>query len=266
MAWQFLHPELGDDVAVGATVAIEGPEAHHAAVVSRVRVGERVRIADGAGRAVSGPVTAAARDRVAIAVESVEVEPPPRVELWLVQALAKGDRGELAIQAATELGATGVVPWQAARSVSRWSGDKVRKGVARWESVVREAAKQALRARIPQVGQPADLAQLESLASSGGTDAVTVVLDPEAPDALTDLCADGRSLRGAARISIVVGPEGGLDQRELDRLEAAGAVRARLGGTVLRTSTAGPAAIAVLQALVGDWSAGSQTDSFVSGP
>ncbi|MGO2112850.1 MAG: RsmE family RNA methyltransferase, partial [Pseudoclavibacter sp.] len=120
MAWQYLRPELDAAVAPGDTVAIEGDEARHAAVVSRVRVGERIRIVDGSGTAVWGPVVEASRDRVAITVEAVALEPEPSPEVWLVQALAKGDRDELAIQAATELGAAGIVPWQAARSVSRW--------------------------------------------------------------------------------------------------------------------------------------------------
>ncbi|GGA58573.1 ribosomal RNA small subunit methyltransferase E [Pseudoclavibacter endophyticus] len=251
MAWQYLHPDLDERVALGDAVAVTGSEAHHAAVVSRVRRGERIRIASGAGLAVEGLVAAVDRDRVEILVDAVVREPEPRVALWLAQALAKGDRDELAIQAATELGVAGIVPWQAARSVSRWQGDKVRKGLGRWQTVVREAAKQSMRARVPVVAEPVDLAGLAALAAD---DAMLIVLDPDGDETLPALCAPGSHLDGAERIVLVIGPEGGIEPRELDRLSEAGAIRARLGDTVLRTSTAGPAAIAVVQALIGDWS------------
>lgn len=252
MAWLYLNEGLPASLAPGDRAWIDGPEAHHAAVVSRVRHGERLRIADGRGTCAEGAVATVARDRVEIEVESVTHETAPAVDLWLVQALAKGDRGELAIQAATELGVSRVVPWQAARSVARWTGDKAAKGAARWAATVREAAKQSLRARVPVVEPLADLAAVSALAAAPG---VVVVLDPGADAALPALCLPEGPLARARRAVIVVGPEGGIDTHELATLEAAGAVRARLGSTVLRTSTAGPAAIAVVQAMLGEWAA-----------
>lgn len=249
MARQFTHPSL-DGVALGETIGVEGQEAHHAATVSRVRAGEQIRFADGRGLAVGGAVTSASRERVEITVASIDHEPAPVIELWLAQALAKGDRAELAIQAATELGVTGVVPWQAARSVSRWSGPKVQKGVARWQSVVQEAAKQSLRARTPEVAAPVDLEGLVALASD---DTTIVVLDPDAPRTLVSQLEPGGLVALSSRLVLVVGPEGGIDGREHEALDEAGAVRARLGRPVLRTSTAGPAAIAVIQAVAGAW-------------
>jgi 16S rRNA (uracil1498-N3)-methyltransferase len=159
----------------------------------------------------------------------------------LAQALAKGDRDELAIQAATELGAAGVIPWAAERSVSRWDGAKAIKGRERWASIVREASKQAIRSRVPDV---AALASTAELAVRSGR---LLVLDPLGDAALTELELDGEP------ITLVVGPEGGISPREFEQLEAAGAARVRLGSEVLRTSTAGPAALAVLNARLGRW-------------
>jgi 16S rRNA (uracil1498-N3)-methyltransferase len=161
----------------------------------------------------------------------------------LVQALAKGDRDELAVQAACELGVDEVVPWQASRSVSRWEGTKAAKGRERWATIVREAAKQAHRSWVPQVAEPASTAQL--IARSEG--ARMLILDPAATAPLSQIDADERDL------VLVVGPEGGISPEELERFEAAGAERIRLGDTVLRTSTAGPAAIAVLSVALGRW-------------
>jgi 16S rRNA (uracil1498-N3)-methyltransferase len=161
----------------------------------------------------------------------------------LVQALAKGDRDELAVQAACELGVDEVLPWQAARSISRWEGPKAVKGRERWATIVREAAKQAHRPWVPTVGEVLTTAQLIGRAAG----ARMLVLDPTAPAKLSAIEPDGRDML------LVVGPEGGIAPEELIRFEEAGAERVRLGETVLRTSTAGPAAIAVLSAALGRW-------------
>jgi 16S rRNA (uracil1498-N3)-methyltransferase len=159
-----------------------------------------------------------------------------------VQALAKGDRDELAVQAATELGVSGVIPWAAERSVTRWEGAKLEKGRARWEAIVREASKQSIRAWVPEVGE---LVSTGSMISIRGR---VLVLDPTAEVALSSV-----ALPDEGRILLVVGPEGGISPRELELLEQAGATRVRLGSEILRTSTAGPAAIAVLNARLGRW-------------
>jgi 16S rRNA (uracil1498-N3)-methyltransferase len=167
----------------------------------------------------------------------------PATRITLVQALAKGDRDELAVQASTEIGVDAVIPWSAARSVSRWEGPKAEKGRQRWATIVREAVKQSVRAWLPQVGGLAATGELASRLAG----ARILVLEPTATTALTDVRSDGRD------IALVVGPEGGITPAELDRLIAAGAEPVRLGASVLRTSTAGPAAIAVLNAVLGRW-------------
>ena len=229
--------------ATGAIVVLEGDEARHAVTVARVRIGQRVAIGDGRGRIVRGAVRAADPRRLELEVDEVQVDEASAPRITLVQALAKGDRDELAVQAATELGVDRIVPWAAARSVSRWEGAKAEKGRVRWATIVREAVKQSIRAWVPGVDAVATTAQLPARFEGERM----LLLEPTATTPLSGIRPDGRDL------VLVVGPEGGIDPRELERLEAAGAERVRLGSSVLRTSTAGPAAIAVLSASLGRW-------------
>ena len=242
MALHFLVESAGD-AAVGGLVSLTGAEAKHAAVVRRLRVGEAVTVGDGRGVWLTGVAEEVSSSRVDVRIaERVEHEPAnPR--LVLVQALAKGDRDELAVQAACELGVDEIVPWQAGRSVSRWEGPKAVKGRERWATIVREAAKQAHRTWVPEVAAPESTAQLAARAATQRV----LLLDPTAPARLSTLVPDDRDL------VLVVGPEGGIAPEELERLTAAGAERVLLGDTVLRTSTAGPAAIAVLSVALGRW-------------
>ncbi|RLK49509.1 16S rRNA (uracil(1498)-N(3))-methyltransferase [Microbacterium telephonicum] len=233
------------DARVGDAVVLTGAEAHHAVAVRRVRVGEEVTVGDGRGAWLSGVVEEpVAPKRLVVRITARRDEPASVPRLVLVQALAKGDRDELAIQAATELGVDEIVPWQAARSVSRWDAAKAAKGVARWQTIVREAAKQAHRAWVPEVAQPVTTAQLAARCA----DADVLLLEPTASVALSSLVPDL-----ARDLVLVVGPEGGIAAEELDRLADAGARAVRLGDTVLRTSTAGPAALALVNARLGRW-------------
>lgn len=242
MALHFLVESAGDAVA-GGLVSLTGSEAKHAAVVRRLRVGEAVTVGDGRGVWLTGVAEEVSPSRVDVRIaERVDHEPAsPR--LVLVQALAKGDRDELAIQAACELGVDEIVPWQAGRSVSRWEGPKAVKGRERWATIVREAAKQAHRTWVPEVAAPESTAQLAARAATQRV----LLLDPTAPTRLSALAPDDRDL------VLVVGPEGGIAPEEVEKLTAAGAERVLLGDTVLRTSTAGPAAIAVLSVALDRW-------------
>jgi 16S rRNA (uracil1498-N3)-methyltransferase len=242
MANQYLSEDLGTPV-VGDTAVVSGAEARHAVTVSRLAVGENVRVGNGSGLVASGIVTAVGPSEFRFDVDAVDDVPRPSPAIWLVQALAKGDRDELAIQAATELGVDGVIPWTASRSISRWEGTKVAKGQERWAAVVREATKQSARAWMPEVAPLVSTKQLAALAE--GTR--MIVLDPLGESSLANISLDDRDL------VLVVGPEGGISAAEFELLYAAGAVGARLGNSILRTSTAGPAAIAVLSAKLGRW-------------
>lgn len=242
MAHFYLNEELADAVA-GTRVQLTGAEARHAVTVSRLHAGERVVIGNGAGLVVAGTIVTAEPALLEIEADAVTLAPPANPGIWLAQALAKGDRDEMAVQAATELGADGVIPWSAQRSISRWEGAKVAKGHARWEAIVREATKQSVRAWLPEVAPLVTTKQLAALAAT----TQMVVLDPTGEIALTAVDTDTRD------VVVVVGPEGGIAPAELEALRAAGASVVRLGDNVLRTSTAGPAAIAVLSAKLGRW-------------
>ncbi|MCU1446817.1 16S rRNA (uracil(1498)-N(3))-methyltransferase [Cryobacterium sp.] len=248
MAHFFLSETLGDaqgEPAVGSTVSLTGAEAKHAVTVSRVRPGETLLLGDGAGLVLGVSVLSADPAELTARVDSVRRTRPAAPRIVLVQALAKGDRDELAVQAATELGIDGVVPWAASRSVSRWEGAKIAKGQARWAAIVREASKQSIRPWLPTVSPLTSTKQLAALAGSTRM----LLLEPSAADRLTTIGQPAENLD----IVLVVGPEGGIAPSELDILERAGATRVRLGDTVLRTSTAGPAAVAILNAALGRW-------------
>jgi 16S rRNA (uracil1498-N3)-methyltransferase len=243
-----LHFLLDDASAagVGDAILLTAAEAHHAATVRRVREGEAVTVGDGRGAWLEGSCESVGPREVIVRITGRTDVPALRPRIVLAQALAKGDRDELAVQAATELGVDEIIPWQAARSVSRWDAAKAEKGRARWSSIVREAAKQAHRAWIPEVAELATTTAIASRAAGS----VLIVLEPSARDRLTELdlaASDGRD------VVLVVGPEGGIAADELAELVAAGARTARLGETVLRTSTAGPAALAVISARLGRW-------------
>ena len=229
----------------GQVVSVDGAEARHAVTVSRVRPGDRLRLGNGAGLLLAGVVLTAEAASLTLRVDEASETAAATPRIRLVQALAKGDRDELAIQAATELGVDGVIPWSAARSITKWEGPKVAKGHERWTSIVREASKQSIRAWLPDV---APLTSTKQLAVLSATTRM-LLLDPTANGRLTEVAppTDDRD------ILLVVGPEGGISPAELLLLEQAGATQVRLGDTVLRTSTAGPAAHAILNATLGRW-------------
>ncbi|WP_418276530.1 16S rRNA (uracil(1498)-N(3))-methyltransferase [Isoptericola jiangsuensis] len=245
-------------LAPGDPFVLDGAEGRHAGVVQRREPGEVVDVVDGAGARVRAEVTAVDGGEVRLTVRSVDVEAAPAVRLTLVQALAKADRDHQAVEAAVEVGVDAVVPWQADRSVVVWRGPRAVKSHARWESVVRAAVKQSRRAWLPPVAEHVTTAGLvartrQVLAAGGGV----VVLHEEATTPLADVplpapTADP-SPGAAPELLLVVGPEGGISPTEVDALAAAGAVAARLGPHVLRTSTAGPVAVALLSDRLGRW-------------
>ena len=244
MALHFVVDEA-TPAAPGDVVVLTGAEAHHAASVRRVRVGEEVTVGDGRGAWLTGRCEAVAPREVVVRIEGRTDAAPPQPRVVLVQALAKGDRDELAVQAATELGIDEIVPWQASRSVSRWDAAKAEKGRARWAAIVREAAKQAHRAWIPDVSPLVTTRELVRRAEASRT----LVLEPTGTTRLTEADLAG----GDRDVLLIVGPEGGIADDELAALGDAGAQIVRLGESVLRTSTAGPAALAVVSAALGRW-------------
>ncbi|MDH2415497.1 16S rRNA (uracil(1498)-N(3))-methyltransferase [Nocardioides sp. CER19] len=232
--------------SAGAEVTVDGDEAHHAVAVRRLRVGESVVLTDGAGQSVVGSVSSTGKRVFSVTVESVSSDPAPTPSFTVVQALPKGDRGELAVEVLTEIGVATIVPWAASRSVAVWKGERAEKSLARWRSTAREAAKQARRSWFPSVAPLAVTADVTALVSAAD---VAVVLHEEASSPLGAV-----NLPDAGEVLVVVGPEGGLSPEEVAGFEAAGAVTVRLGAEVLRTSTAGLAAVSALLSRTSRWS------------
>lgn len=243
----FVTPAAATAV-VGAPLELEGDEARHAVTVQRRRVGEVIDLVDGAGTRARGPIVATGERSLTITVESMTRDDDPSVTL--VQALAKGGRDEQALEAATELGATRIVPWAAERSIVQWRGPKAEKARGQWESLARAAAKQSRRATVPQVDAVATTRQLAGLIrDAAAVGARVLVLHEQAALPLTSLTWDD----ARQPVWFIVGPEGGIGDDELATLVDAGAATVVLGPQVLRASSAGPAALAALAASRGTW-------------
>lgn len=224
-------------------VTLDGPEGRHAAVVRRLRVGEAVDLVDGRGTRATCVVAAVAKDGLVCDVQQRSTEPLPALRIVLVQALAKGDRGELAVELATEVGVDVVLPWSASRCVVKWEGERGEKALGRWRATAREAGKQSRRAHHPEVGGPVSTAEVATLLRGA---ALGLVLHESAALALTAV-----ALPSSGDVVLVVGPEGGISEGELASFAAATVVR--LGPSVLRTSTAGAVAAAVVSARSARW-------------
>ncbi|MFV0464398.1 MAG: 16S rRNA (uracil(1498)-N(3))-methyltransferase [Nostocoides sp.] len=227
-------------VAPGSLITLAGEEARHVVAVRRMGPGEHLDLVDGAGRRVTGILEATAKNELTLVVTAVSDEPAPQLRFVLVQALAKGDRDERAVESATELGVDEIIPWQARRSVVRWRGERAARSRRRWTDTVWAAVKQSRRSWIPGVADAVDLA---GLVERVGTSAATYVLHEEANEPLV-----GAQVPDTGDVLLVVGPEGGVAPQELSALAEAGARPVRLGTNVLRSSTAGPAGLAVLNA------------------
>lgn len=233
-------------VGAGDTVEVTGDEAHHAVAVRRLKVGERVVLTDGAGTSVTGEVASTGKKVFTLGVTELGYADRPAPSVTVVQAIPKGDRGELAVEVLTEIGVDTIVPWAAARCVAVWRGERAEKSHAKWQSTAREAAKQARRSWFPTVTAQATTAAVAELL---GDAEVAVVLHEEASASLGSI-----ALPVAGSVVVVVGPEGGITDDELAAFEAAGAHSVRLGAEVLRTSTAGLAAVSALLSRTSRWS------------
>ena len=232
--------DLDEGLVPGGEVAVEGEEAHHGVTVKRLAIGESVLLSDGLGRGFSGEVISIDKRRFVVRLEAELPTPAPKLAWTVVQALAKGDRSDLAVQMATELGARRIVAWQAARSIVRWQGERGDRALDKWRATAREAAKQSRRLWLPEVAfaNTAAVARLVAAAD------IALILHEEAPIHLAQ-CALPPSGTGL----IVVGPEGGIAPDEVDTLTAAGGSLVSISDAVLRTSTAAAVALGQLDAL-----------------
>lgn len=211
----------------------------------RIRAGERVDLTDGSGGLAECTVRTVRTDGLELHVGQRRYEPRPAPRLVVVQALAKGDRSELAVELMTELGVDEIVPWAAQRSIATWRGDRAVTALHRWRATARAATKQSHRTWLPVVTQLSDTA---AVIQRIGAAAAGVVLYEAATAALGTA-----ELPAAGDLVMVVGPEGGIAPEELAAFTGAGALACRLGPSVVRTSTAGAAAIAAISPRLGRW-------------
>jgi 16S rRNA (uracil1498-N3)-methyltransferase len=214
-------------------------------VVRRLTPGERADITDGAGTVAECVVAAARPAELVLTVLSVRSEARPEPQLAVLQAIPKGERGDLAVELLTEVGADVIVPWAADRCVAVWRGDRAVKGAARWRSAAVQAAKQSRRAWFPEVPDQADRAAAVQRVQEA---ALAIVLDPD-----SNLALAAADLPAAGEILLIVGPEGGISPAEDEAFRAAGAVGARLGPTVLRASSAGVVATGIVLSRTARW-------------
>lgn len=240
-----------DVVPDGPEFVLDGPEGRHAVSVKRLRAGEDVVLTDGQGRWVDGVVKAAeGKDRLVVAgIAEVREEPEPVPRITVVQALPKGDRGELAVETMTETGVDEIVPWAASRCITQWKGERGLKALGKWRATAREAGKQSRRVRFPQVADAMTTKQVAAFLAEAD---LGVVLHEDRGYGSEPLASV--ELPSSGRIVLVVGPEGGVSPAELEAFAEAGAKACRLGRSVLRTSTAGTAATALLLTRTGRWS------------
>jgi 16S rRNA (uracil1498-N3)-methyltransferase len=249
----FLGPVTG--VGMGDLVTLTGTEARHAVVVRRTKVGDQVVLVDGAGTSATCTVTETSKSSLSASVSDVSVLPSPTPVVTVVQAIPKGERAELAVEVLTEVGVDRIVPWAAARCVGIWRGDRAAKSLARWRATARESGKQSRRTWLPEVTGMATTGQVASMAEEAD---LAVVLHERAVASMSSLDLDG-----VRSILVVVGPEGGITDEELAQLDAAHVVR--MGESVLRTSTAGVAAVAALLSRTARWSPASTAYDAPSG-
>jgi 16S rRNA (uracil1498-N3)-methyltransferase len=235
------HAELQQDL-----ILLTGAEGRHAAAVRRMRPGERADVADGAGLVAECVVAGASSQGLELAVQARRAVPRPDPSVTVVQAIPKGDRGELAVEEMTEVGVDRIMPWAAARSVAVWRAERGARSLARWRATAREAAKQSRRAWIPEVTEPVTASDVAAVITSAAS---AMVLEPGAEHNLGQL-----SLPESGGLVLIVGPEGGITDEEGFAFRSAGATPVRLGPTVLRTSTAGPVAVAILLSRSARWS------------
>jgi 16S rRNA (uracil1498-N3)-methyltransferase len=235
---------LAQPLAAGTEVVLPEAAARHVARVLRLRPGAALLLFDGSGADFRAEITEVAGPRVRTRiVERIDGLPESPLAVTLVQAVSRGERMDWTLQKATELGVRRIQPVLSARSVVRLDGQQGERRLRHWQGVVAGACEQCGRSVLPVVEAPLELAQY--LEVPRGADR-RLVLAPDGSGSIGALAA------GLVSVELLIGPEGGLDETEVAAAGRAGFERVRLGPRVLRTETAGIAALAVLQALAGD--------------
>lgn len=228
----------------GGRIVLEGKKALYLARVLRLRAGDALVLFNGDGSDYASEIVSVRKERIEAGVNTkLPAVAEPELRITLVQAIARGERMDYCLQKATELGVAAVQPVFTERVEVRLEGPRLERRMAHWRGVIASACEQSGRAVVPGLHEPVSLDAWLAVE----TEALRLVLDPVSGQSLA-----GQTIPGAA-VEILVGPEGGLSHAEMTLLQSAGTRRVALGPRVLRTETAGPAAIAVLQAIAGDF-------------
>ncbi|MFM1784956.1 MAG: hypothetical protein RLZZ579_1233 [Actinomycetota bacterium] len=234
MHW-FFDPALSSQ-----STQLPDAEANHASASLRIRVGEEIAITNGSGFVVYAEVVDSRKSTLSYSVVSTQEHGRTFPSIHLVQALSKGDRDELALQACVEIGINRATPWEADRSVVRWGNEKRSKGLARWQQIAIESMKQSQQTYLCKVESMFDLNE--------PLNGRTIVLEPSASDSLASL-----EFHSNEEINLIVGPEGGISDAELQSFAGLGYEIAKVGNSFLRASTAGPVAVSVIRTMLRNW-------------
>ena len=233
---------FSDQISTGQRQVLENEEAHHAIKVLRLNTGEVIKISDGVGNWVSGPIVEIAKKELYISItERGEIQ-AAKPELVLVQAITKSDRNKEMLELAVEAGVDRIIPWQSERSISKWQSDSEQK----WQVGIKQSCKQARQVKLPQLMQVMSTSEVIKSISEGG---FGIVFHEEASTKFSDLTIPNSQ----SSIYLVIGPEGGISEQELLSFQNNGSKVVRLGDTVLRSAHAGFAALSAVQTKLGRW-------------
>jgi 16S rRNA (uracil1498-N3)-methyltransferase len=233
---------FSDQISTGQRQVLENEEAHHAIKVLRLNTGEVIKISDGVGNWVSGPIVEIAKKELFISItERGEIQ-AAKPELVLVQAITKSDRNKEMLELAVEAGVDRIIPWQSERSISKWQSDSEQK----WQVGIKQSCKQARQVKLPQLMQVMSTSEVIKSIGEGG---FGIVFHEEASTKFSDLTIPNSQ----SSVYLVIGPEGGISEQELLSFQNNGSKVVRLGDTVLRSAHAGFAALSAVQTKLGRW-------------
>ena len=233
---------FSDQISTGQRQVLENDEAHHAIKVLRLTIGEVIKVSDGVGNWVSGPIVEIAKKELFVSItERGEIQ-AVKPELVLVQAITKSDRNKEMLELAVEAGVDRIIPWQSDRSISKWQSDSEQK----WQVGIKQSCKQARQVKLPQLMQVMSTSEVITSIGEGG---FGIVFHEEASTKLSDLTIPNSQ----SSVYLVIGPEGGISEQELLSFQNNGSTVVRLGDTVLRSAHAGFAALSAVQTKLGRW-------------
>jgi 16S rRNA (uracil1498-N3)-methyltransferase len=233
---------FSDQISTGQRQVLKSDEAHHAIKVLRLNIGEIIKISDGVGKWVSGPIVEIAKKELFISISERGEIQAAKPELVLVQAITKSDRNKEMLELAVEAGVDRIIPWQSERSISKWQSDSEEK----WQVGIKQSCKQARKTKLPNLMQVMSTAELVKTIGSGG---YGIVFHEEASTKFSELTIPNSQ----SSVYLVIGPEGGISEQELLSFQNNGSKVVRLGDTVLRSAHAGFAALSAVQTKLGRW-------------